>query len=109
VRGYITAYDARDGRQLWRFFTVPDNPSDGFEGEHLRRAAEPGNVCHGDAAVAGALVPDLRYIATLENPDAWRSVVIDGALAATSMVSWRQVMNAEQADTIRHYRHPPCP
>ena len=30
-------------------------------------------VCHGDAAVAGALVPDLRYSATLENPDAWRT------------------------------------
>ena len=26
VRGYITAYDANDGRQLWRFYTVPDKP-----------------------------------------------------------------------------------
>jgi alcohol dehydrogenase (cytochrome c)/quinohemoprotein ethanol dehydrogenase len=40
VRGYVTAYDARDGHQLWRFFTVPGNPANGFEGEHLRRAAE---------------------------------------------------------------------
>ena len=61
------------------------------------------SVCHGDAAVAGALVPDLRYSAALENPDSWRSIVIDGALAANGMVSWRQVMDAEQADTIRQY------
>jgi alcohol dehydrogenase (cytochrome c)/quinohemoprotein ethanol dehydrogenase len=60
-------------------------------------------VCHGDAAISGALVPDLRYSATLENPDAWRGVVIDGALAENGMVSWRRVMNAEQADSIRHY------
>jgi alcohol dehydrogenase (cytochrome c)/quinohemoprotein ethanol dehydrogenase len=26
VRGYISAYDANDGKQLWRFYTVPDRP-----------------------------------------------------------------------------------
>jgi quinohemoprotein ethanol dehydrogenase len=26
VRGYVTAYDAESGRQLWRFFTVPGDP-----------------------------------------------------------------------------------
>ncbi len=26
VRGYITAYDAATGKQLWRFYTVPDKP-----------------------------------------------------------------------------------
>jgi len=60
-------------------------------------------VCHGDAAVAGALVPDLRYSAGLENPDIWRRVVIDGALRENGMVSWSSVMNPEQADTIRQY------
>ncbi len=27
VRGYVTAYDAASGRQLWRFYTVPGNPA----------------------------------------------------------------------------------
>lgn len=27
VRGYVTAYDAKTGKQLWRFFTVPGNPA----------------------------------------------------------------------------------
>ena len=31
VRGYVTAYDAKTGEQVWRFFTVPGNPADGFE------------------------------------------------------------------------------
>jgi quinohemoprotein ethanol dehydrogenase len=26
LRGYVTAYDARDGSQLWRFFVVPGKP-----------------------------------------------------------------------------------
>ena len=54
-------------------------------------------------AISGALVPDLRYSAALENADAWRRIVIDGALRENGMVSWSSVMNAEQADTIRQY------
>jgi quinohemoprotein ethanol dehydrogenase len=37
VRGYITAYDATNGRQLWRFYTVPDKPGSN-EPAYLRRA-----------------------------------------------------------------------
>lgn len=40
VRGYVTAYDARTGRQVWRFYTVPGNPAKGFENEALKRAAQ---------------------------------------------------------------------
>lgn len=31
VRGYVTAYDASSGEQLWRFYTVPGNPNEPFE------------------------------------------------------------------------------
>jgi quinohemoprotein ethanol dehydrogenase len=27
IRGYVTAYDAMSGKQLWRFYTVPSDPS----------------------------------------------------------------------------------
>ncbi len=40
VRGYITAYDAKTGKQLWRWFTVPGDPSKPFEDESMRRAAK---------------------------------------------------------------------
>ena len=29
VRGYVTAYDATTGKKLWRFYTVPSDPSKG--------------------------------------------------------------------------------
>jgi quinohemoprotein ethanol dehydrogenase len=38
VRGYITAYDAETGKQLWRFYTVPGDPRQPVENEHLKAA-----------------------------------------------------------------------
>jgi quinohemoprotein ethanol dehydrogenase len=32
VRGFVSAYDAETGKQLWRFFTVPGDPSKGPDG-----------------------------------------------------------------------------
>src|SRR5690606_39089103 len=40
ARGYVTAYDAEDGSQVWRFYTVPGDPSQPFEHPALERAAE---------------------------------------------------------------------
>ena len=40
VRGYISAYDADTGRQIWRFYTVPGEPSKPFESAALERAAK---------------------------------------------------------------------
>jgi len=43
VRGYITAYDAETGKQLWRFYTVPANPADGKQPAYLEAAAKTWN------------------------------------------------------------------
>jgi quinohemoprotein ethanol dehydrogenase len=40
VRGYVTAYDAATGQQLWRWHTVPGNPADGFENAAMEMAAK---------------------------------------------------------------------
>ena len=40
VRGYVTAYDANTGDQVWRFYTVPGDPSLPFEHPELEMAAE---------------------------------------------------------------------
>jgi quinohemoprotein ethanol dehydrogenase len=39
-RGYVTAYDANNGKQLWRFWIVPGNPADGFENAAMEMAAK---------------------------------------------------------------------
>ncbi len=43
VRGYVSAYDPADGKMLWRFYTVPGDPSQPFEGPHLEKAAKTWN------------------------------------------------------------------
>ena len=43
VRGYVTAYDAESGDQVWRFYTVPGDPSQPFEHPELESAAETWN------------------------------------------------------------------
>ncbi|MGM0583314.1 MAG: PQQ-dependent dehydrogenase, methanol/ethanol family [Pseudomonadota bacterium] len=40
VRGYLTAYDAQSGEQVWRWFSVPGDPSEPFEDESMARAAQ---------------------------------------------------------------------
>ncbi len=40
VRGYVTAYDAETGDQLWRFYTVPGNPAEGHENKLMKRIAQ---------------------------------------------------------------------
>jgi len=72
VRGYVTAYDAATGEQLWRTYTVPGNPALGFESEAMRAAAETWTgewwVAGGGGTVWDAMVHDesagLFYIGT---------------------------------------------
>jgi quinohemoprotein ethanol dehydrogenase len=40
VRGCVTAYDTNTGKQLWRWWTVPGDPSKGFENEAMKAAAK---------------------------------------------------------------------
>ena len=40
ARGYITAYDFETGNQLWRWFTVPGDPSKPFEDASMEAAAK---------------------------------------------------------------------
>jgi quinohemoprotein ethanol dehydrogenase len=68
VRGYVTAYDVDTGEQLWRFYTVPGNPADGFEAPELAMAAETWNgewwKWGGGGTVWDSIVydPELDYI-----------------------------------------------
>ena len=40
VRGYFSAYDAETGQRVWRFYTVPGDPSKPFEHPELEAAAK---------------------------------------------------------------------
>ncbi len=52
VRGYVTAYDAQTGAKLWRFHTVPGDPSKGFENKAMEMAAKTWTGSGGNRAAA---------------------------------------------------------
>jgi mono/diheme cytochrome c family protein len=68
-----------------------------------RRYARFCSVCHGDAAIGGTVITDLRYSGALESPDVWMSIVRDGVMESAGMVSWASVLPEEEIDAIRHY------
>jgi quinohemoprotein ethanol dehydrogenase len=43
VRGYVSAFDAETGALAWRFYTVPGDPSLGFENPAMEMAAKTWN------------------------------------------------------------------
>jgi quinohemoprotein ethanol dehydrogenase len=40
TRGYLAAYDAESGKEVWKFYTVPGDPTKSFEGKHLETASK---------------------------------------------------------------------
>ena len=60
------------------------------------------SICHGQDAVGGGVVPDLRtspFIAV----DAWYSIVLDGALREGGMAPFALALDRTQASAIRDY------
>lgn len=60
------------------------------------------SVCHGDVAVSGGVLPDLRYSGTLES-DQWFEVVLKGMLKQFGMVSFEKELSRADAAAIRAY------
>jgi len=59
-------------------------------------------ACHGDVAVSGGVLPDLRYSGTLDS-DQWFYVVLNGALKSSGMVSFKSELSREDAAAVRAY------
>jgi quinohemoprotein ethanol dehydrogenase len=59
-------------------------------------------ACHGDVAVSGGVLPDLRYSTTLEN-DEWFSDVLGGMLQSEGMVSFAKELSRGDAADVRAY------
>jgi quinohemoprotein ethanol dehydrogenase len=60
------------------------------------------STCHGDVAVSGGVLPDLRYSGALAN-SAWTDVVLGGSLQPYGMVSFSKELTKENAEAIRAY------
>jgi PQQ-dependent dehydrogenase (methanol/ethanol family) len=59
-------------------------------------------ACHGDVAVSGGVLPDLRYSKMLAEKQ-WINIVIDGALRPAGMISFAKQLTRDDARAIRSY------
>jgi PQQ-dependent dehydrogenase (methanol/ethanol family) len=60
------------------------------------------SACHGDVAVSGGLLPDLRYSTALEG-EQWFKIVRDGAYQSMGMVAFGKEVSQQAAADIRAY------
>jgi PQQ-dependent dehydrogenase (methanol/ethanol family) len=114
VRGYVSAYDAETGELEWRTYTVPGNPADGHESEHMAAAAETWSGDWWQAGGGGtawdAIVydPELDYVFIgVGNGSPWysrlRSPVGGDNLYLSSILAVR----ASDGEYIWHYQTTP--
>lgn len=59
--------------------------------------------CHGAGAASVGVLPDLRRSAAIANRDAWRAILVDGALESRGMISFRKWLGDQQVEDIRAY------
>ena len=59
--------------------------------------------CHGDAAVSGGVLPDLRHSSALGDPVAWTSIVRKGALSTSGMIAFGGEVSESDSEAIRAY------
>src|SRR5579872_2522854 len=112
VRGYISAYDAETGKMAWRSYTVPGDPSKGFESKAMEDAAktwtgEWWKTGGGGTTWEGIVYDpalDLLYFGT-GNPTAWYRALRGGGdnLYAASILA----VHASNGEIAWHFQTTP--
>ncbi len=59
--------------------------------------------CHGDTAVSGGVLPDLRHSVAITNQDIWEKIILEGALTQNGMVSFAKELSPQDSEAIRAY------
>jgi quinohemoprotein ethanol dehydrogenase len=60
-------------------------------------------VCHGDAAVSGGILPDLRYSKAIDDPAPWQAIVHDGLLKDKGMIGFGSELSKDDVESVRAY------
>jgi quinohemoprotein ethanol dehydrogenase len=60
-RGYVTAYDAATGRQVWRFYTTPGTPEENKGDAAMERAAASWNGAYWKVGTGGGVWDSITF------------------------------------------------
>jgi quinohemoprotein ethanol dehydrogenase len=61
------------------------------------------SACHGDVAVSGGVIPDLRYSSALSTDQLFSSIVLGGILRKQGMVSFAKELSGDDVKSVRSY------
>ncbi len=114
VRGYISAYDAATGKLVWRFYTVPGDPSKPLENAAMEKAAKTWIGTRGKLPAGGTVWDSMAYDPDLDlvyfgvgNGTPWprrtRSSKGGDNLFICSVVA----VKAETGEYVWHYQETP--
>ena len=114
VRGYIGAYNPDNGNQVWRFYTVPGNPADGFENKAMEMAAKTWGgswwELGGGGAVWDAIVYDTRndlVIFGTGNGTPWNQRLRDPTGGDNLFLASIVAIKATTGEYVWHYQATP--
>jgi quinohemoprotein ethanol dehydrogenase len=115
VRGYISAYDAETGKLDWRFYTVPGDPSKGFESKAMEMAARTWSgqwwTLGGGGTTWDALVYDpitnLVYFG-VGNGTPWNQDYRDPQGGDNLFLASIVAVNADTGQYVWHYQETPA-
>ena len=114
VRGYVTAYDADSGKQLWRFYTVPDNPANGPQPAYLERALKTWNGDFWKYGGGGTVWDSMAYDPDLDllylgvgNGSPWNQAYRSPGGGDNLYLSSVVAIRPETGDYVWHYQETP--
>lgn len=114
VRGYITAYDADTGERLWRFYTVPGNPEDGFETGTMAMAAATWTGEYWKAGGGGTVWDSMAYDPELDllyfgvgNGSPWNQALRSPGGGDNLFLSSIVAVRPDTGDYVWHYQTTP--
>ncbi|RNL63485.1 PQQ-dependent dehydrogenase, methanol/ethanol family [Zhongshania marina] len=115
VRGYVSAYDVNTGEQLWRFYTVPANPADGFESEAMKAAAETWTGKWWEFGGGGTVWDSIVYDDELDqlyigvgNGSPWNAKIRSPEGGDNLYLSSIVALNPDSGEYIWHYQETPA-
>ena len=115
VRGFIAAYDAETGKQVWRFWTVPGDPAKGFESPALAKAAKTWNGEWWTGGGGGTVwdstvydpVTDLLYVGT-GNATPWNGHLRDPKMGDDLYTASIVALKPDTGEYVWHYQETPA-
>jgi PQQ-dependent dehydrogenase (methanol/ethanol family) len=115
VRGYVTAYDAATGKQLWRFYTVPGDPAQPAESPSLEaaKASWKGGECWKTGG-GGTVWDSMAYDAELDllyvgvgNGSPWNQQIRSPGGGDNLYLSSILALRPETGEYVWHYQTTP--